>query len=94
MRFDVNGALADLPKIKEHGERLPPLYDGAKAEKLEEEAAKLRKLIDERDAKKRGQLREWDHLERERGEAELRGNLAEERLGELTGEGLGAGVAF
>ena len=88
----MNGALSDLPKIKDHGERLPPLYDGSKAEKLEEEAARLRRMIDDKDGKKRQLSREWDAIDRERQEAELRGNLAEERLGELVGEG--GGVAF
>lgn len=83
VRFDVKAALSDLPKVKEGGERLPPLYDTTKSERLEEEAARLRKEIDQKDSKLRRQLRELDTLEREQEEAQLRSELAEERLKDL-----------
>jgi len=89
-----NNILNELPQVKEGGERLPPLHDSSKAERLEEEAARLRKLIDEKEARKRQGLRDWDRLEREAGTAVLKSELAEEHLRELTGEGEGTAAAF
>ena len=68
------------------------MYDTSKADKLEEEAAKIRKMIDERESKKRQGLREWENLERETGTAALRSELAEEHLRSLNGED-GVGTA-
>lgn len=84
--------LADLPAIKPGGERLPPLQDMSKADRLEEEAARLRKAIDEKQERKRAGLREWERLERESKMAGLRTELAEEGLRALSGEGEGIGV--
>jgi len=70
------------------------LHDSSKAERLEEEAARLRKLIDEKEARKRQGLRDWDRLEREAATAVLKSELAEEHLRELTGEGGGNAAAF
>ena len=89
-----NQHLEDLPTIKEGGQRLPPLHDTAKADKLEEEAARLRKMIDEKESKKRQGLREWDKLERESATAALKSELAEEHLRELNGENEGTAAAF
>jgi len=82
-------ALADLATLKDGGERLPPLHDTARADKLEEEAARLRKLIDDKEQIKRAGLREWANVEREAGTAGLRSELAEEGLRRLNGEGSG-----
>ena len=94
VRFDVKAALADLPKVKEEGERLPPLSDHSKSDKLEEEAARLRKEIDEKDGKLRRQLRELTAAEREVEEAQLRTELAEERLKELCADEAETSGAF
>lgn len=72
---------------------MPALYDSSKADKLEEEAAKIRKMIDEREVKKRQGLREWEGLERESGTAALRSELAEQHLKTLNGEGEASGAA-
>ena len=62
--------------------------------KLEEEAEKLRKQIEEKEARKRKGLREWDRLQRETDAATLRTALAEESLraaqGETESGGMGA----
>ena len=88
--------MASLPTPKPGGERLPPVHDTTKADKLEEEAARLRKLIDDKEIEKRAVLREWDNGEREISTASLRSELAEEHLRSLNGEGegLGMGAAF
>ncbi len=83
-----------MPQIKEGGEKLPPLHETGKADKLEEEAARLRKMIDEKEAKKRQGLREWERLEREAGTAALKSELAEEHLRQLNGESEGMTAAF
>ena len=87
-------ALADLPKPKEGGEKLPELWESSKADKLEEDAAKLRKMIDDREIKKRETLRDWDRLERETDTAGLRSELAEQQLRELNGDHEGMSEAF
>ncbi|KAF2800493.1 hypothetical protein K505DRAFT_292731 [Melanomma pulvis-pyrius CBS 109.77] len=86
--------LADLPKEIPGGQKAPELYDKSKILKLEEEARKLREMIDAKEAVKRQRLREWDVLEREANNAALRGELAEQHLRSLTGESEGGGVAF
>jgi len=65
---------------------MPALVDPAKAEKLEEEALKLRKLIDEKQSRKRGALKEWERLENDVKTASLRSELADEHLRALSGE--------
>lgn len=89
-----NQHLADLPKLKEGGEKLPLPYDTTKADKLEEEAAKLRKMIDEKEVKKRQGLREWERLEREASTTALRSELADEHLKALSGEDSVSAAAF
>lgn len=81
-----NTALQDVAKIKEGGEKLPSLHDTSKADRLEEEAARLRKLIDDKESKKRQGLREWDRLEREMANSALRTEIAEEQLKSMNGE--------
>lgn len=83
-RFNTH--LADIAQIKPEGQRAPPLVDPAKAEKLEEEALKLRKLIDEKQSRKRGALKEWERLENDVKTASLRSELADEHLRTLSGE--------
>lgn len=86
--------LADLPKVKEGGERLPDLQDLTKADKLEEESARLRKMIDDVQVKKKAGLRDWDKSERETQTAALKSELAEEHLKNLNGESEGMSAAF
>ncbi len=85
MRFRDH--LADLPKEIPGGQRAPELYDKSKILKLEEEARKLRELIDKKEDAKRQKLREWDSLERDAETAQLRVDLAEGSLRGLSGEG-------
>lgn len=73
---------------------MPPLHETGKADKLEEEAARLRKAIDDKEIKKRSGLREWNKLEREAGTAALKSDLAEEHLRSLNGEAEGVGATF
>ncbi|KAF2205423.1 hypothetical protein GQ43DRAFT_16206 [Delitschia confertaspora ATCC 74209] len=86
--------LADLPKEIPGGQKLPELYDRSKIDRLEEEARKLREVIDAKEAQKRQSLREWDNLEREANNAALRADLAEQQLRALNGEGETGGAAF
>lgn len=85
-RFNVQSQLSDLGQVKEGGERLPPLYDSSKAERLEEEAARLRKMIDDREASKRAAMRDWDKTQVEVKASKYRTDLAEEHARELAGE--------
>lgn len=89
-----NTALQDITKVKDGGEKLPSFQDTSKADKLEEEAARLRKLIDEREMKKRQGLREWERLERENSSSALRTELAEEQLKSMNGEDGLSAAAF
>lgn len=84
MRFD--NQLEGVAKIKPGGQRLPPVVDTSKADKLEEEAARLRKLIDDKQTKKRAALKEWEKLEDDVKTAALRSELADEHLRTLSGE--------
>ena len=79
-------ALLDLPKIIEGGVKAEPLVDRTKLDRLEDEAERLRRQIDEKEARKRKSLREWDRLQRESEVAGLRSELAEQALRELNGE--------
>lgn len=85
MRFRDH--LADLSKEIPGGQKAPELYDKSKILKLEEEARKLREMIDRKEDAKRQKLREWDGLEREAETAQLRVDLAEGSLRSLNGEG-------
>lgn len=89
-RFNVDAALASLPAIKPGGEALPPLVDGGKAARLEDEAARLRKLIDEKRGASRRAMREWEVLERGSQLAEERTRIVEDEVRGLVGESSGA----
>lgn len=84
MRFRDH--MADLPKEIPGGQKMPELYDKSKILKLEEEARKLRELIDKKEDAKREKLREWDALERDANTAQLRVDLAETALRGLNGD--------
>ncbi|KAF2810722.1 uncharacterized protein BDZ99DRAFT_475616 [Mytilinidion resinicola] len=86
--------LADLPKIVDGGKLAPELFDKSKLSKLEEEARKLRELIEIKQAKKRQTLREWETGERECDNNTLRAELAEQHLKSLNGENDVGGAAF
>ena len=86
----IHPALADLAKPIEGGEKLPPIIDRSRLDKLQEEAEKLRRQIEEKETRKRKGLREWDRLSREVEVAGLRTQLAEESLRKLSGEVEGA----
>lgn len=86
-------ALADLPKIVDGGVRAESVVDRSRAEKLEEEAERLRKVIEEKQARKRRGLREWERLGRESEVAGLRSELAEASVSTLAGE-VDLGAAF
>lgn len=64
-----------------------------KISQLEDEARRLREVIDARQREKRAGLREWDSRERESRRDGLRSELAEQQLQGLTGEVIG-GQAF
>jgi hypothetical protein len=84
MRFRDH--LSDLPKEIPGGQKAPEMYDKSKILKLEEEARKLREMIDKREDAKRQKLREWDGLEREAETAQLKVDLAESSLRSINGE--------
>ena len=71
---------------------MDPVVDTSKLDKLQEEAERLRKIIDEKEAKKRKSLREWDQLGRETKLAGLRSQLAEESFRMVSGEVESAGA--
>lgn len=85
MRFRDH--LSDLPKEVPGGQKAPELYEKSKLLKLEEDAKRLRELIEKKEDEKRMKLREWDGLERETNNAQLKVELAETSLRELDGEG-------
>lgn len=70
------------------------MYDRSKILKLEEEARRLREMIDAKEAAKRQRLREWDGLEKDANNAALRADLAEQHLRTLNGETEVGGAAF
>ncbi|KAF2710927.1 hypothetical protein K504DRAFT_375533, partial [Pleomassaria siparia CBS 279.74] len=86
--------LSDLPKEIPGGQKAPELYDKSKILKLEEEARRLREMIDTKEAAKRQRLREWEGLEKDASNAALRADLAEQQLRSLNGEGEVSGAAF
>lgn len=86
--------LADLPKEVPGGQKAPEIYDKSKILKLEDEARKLRDLIDAKESAKRQRLKEWDTLEKDANNAALRADLAEQQLRSLSGEGDIGGAAF
>lgn len=85
MRFRDH--LSDLPKEVPGGQKAPEVYEKSRLLKLEEDARKLRELIDKKEDEKRQKLREWDSLERDANNAQLRVELADTSLRELDGGG-------
>ncbi|KAG9204825.1 hypothetical protein G6514_010058 [Epicoccum nigrum] len=92
MRFRDH--LADLPKEIPGGQKAPEAYDKSKILRLEEEARKLREMIEKKEDAKRAKLREWDSLERDAETAQLRVDLAEQSLRNQNGETEVGGAAF
>lgn len=92
-RPSVNHYLADLPRVVEGGQRAPDLYDRSRAERLEIETENLRRAVEDKQAKKRQALREWERLGRESEAAAFRAQLAEDSMRGIAGEGDG-GAAF
>lgn len=86
--------LADLPKEIPGGQKAPENYEKSKILKLEEEARRLREIIETKEAAKRQRLKEWDTLERDANNASLRADLAEQQLRSLNGDGEAGGAAF
>nr|POF17704.1 hypothetical protein CFP56_13116 [Quercus suber] len=82
----VHPAIAELPKVIAGGQKGEPLVDLSRLNKLQEEAEKLRKQIEERQARQRKGLREWDRLARDTEVAGLRSELAEQSVRQLNGE--------
>lgn len=86
--------MTDLPKEVPGGQKAPEVFDKTKIYKLEEEARKLRELIEQKEAAKRSGLKEWDKAERESNNVALRAELAEQHLRTLNGDGEMGGAAF
>lgn len=86
----INAYLADLPRIVEGGLKAPELYDRGRLDKLEDEAEKLRRVIEDKQARKRRGLREWAKLSRDSEAAGFRAQLADENVRALAGEGEGS----
>jgi len=78
--------LASLPTILDEGKKLPDLYDRTRLDKLQADNERLYKISDEKQARKRRMLREWEKLQREVEHADLRSVLAHESLDKLAGE--------
>jgi hypothetical protein len=57
--------------------------------KLEEEARKLREIIEAKETAKRAQLKEWDTMDRDANNAALKVDLAEQHLRTLNGDDVG-----
>ncbi|KAF2660854.1 hypothetical protein K491DRAFT_588378 [Lophiostoma macrostomum CBS 122681] len=85
--------LSDLPKEVPGGQKAPDMYDKSKIMKLEDEARKLRELIDAKETTKRQKIKEWDTLEKDANNAALRSDLADTHLRSLNGEE-DSGTAF
>lgn len=83
-----------MPKEIPGGQKAPDVYDRSKILKLEDEARKLREMIESKESAKRQRLKEWDALERDMSNAALRTELAEQHLRSLNGEGEVGGSAF
>jgi len=62
--------------------------------KLEEEKKRLMEQLDEKMAKKRAGLRDWERMERESAREGLKSELAEQQLRMMTDEGGLGGAAF
>lgn len=85
----VHPAIAELPKVIEGGQRAEPAVDRSKLKKLEEDAERLRRQVEEKETRNRKSMRDWDRGQREMEIAGLRSELAEEALRALNGEAEG-----
>lgn len=92
-RKPSNPYLADLPRVVEGGQKAADLYDHSRLDRLESEAENLRRVIEDKQQKKRKAMREWERLSRETEGAIFRAQLAEDSVRALAGEGDG-GAAF
>lgn len=92
-RKPSNPYLADLPRLVDGGQKAPELYDRTRVDRLEDEAEKLRRVIEDKQLKKRRGLKEWERLGRESEAAIFRAQLADDSVRALAGEGDG-GAAF
>lgn len=74
--------LNDLPQAVPGGRKIPVKAppNAAKVKRLEEDAERLRRIIDEKERVKTAKLKEWERLEAECDSAKLRTELAEEGL--------------
>lgn len=72
----------DLPQAVPGGRKIPVKAppNAAKVKRLEEDAERLRRIIDEKERVKTAKLKEWERLEAECDSAKLRTELAEEGL--------------
>lgn len=70
------------------------MYDTSKISRLEEEARKLREMIEKKEDAKRAKLREWDALGRDAETVQLRVDLADQSLRNQNGETEVGGAAF
>lgn len=70
------------------------MYDKTKITRLEDEARKLRDMIEAKEAVKRQRLKEWDSMEKDANNAALRADLADQHLRSLNGDGEIGGAAF
>jgi len=86
-------AIANLPAIIPGGVKAEPLVDNTRLNRLQEEAEKLRKQIEEREARKRKGLREWERMSREVEVAGLRSELAAAAVRSLEMDGQGEAEA-
>ncbi|KAI5367696.1 putative PSP, proline-rich [Septoria linicola] len=85
----IHPAIAELPKVVEGGQRAEPVVDRSKLKKLEEEADKLRRQLEEKETRNRRSMKDWDRGQREMEVAGLRSELAEQALRTLNGESEG-----
>jgi hypothetical protein len=82
----VHPAISSLPTLVPGGQKADPIIDNSRLLKLQEDAEKLRKVIEEKEARRRKSLREWERMSREVEVAGLRTSLAEGSVRELAGE--------
>jgi hypothetical protein len=82
--------LNDLPSLVPGGQPRPAKLpsNGDKSKKLDQEAERLRRHIEDAEIDKRARLREWERLQGEADSAKLGTELAAERLRQLEMEEL------
>lgn len=74
--------MKDLPQVVPGGRQIPvkAAPNAAKVKRLEEDAERLRRIIDEKERIRSAKQRDWERLEVECESARLRTELAEEGL--------------